>query len=92
MVEDMYSHDEDVLVVDTLSAEAVLEQHTPAFLVHIYSAEAVVLEQHTLSSLDNLEQHNPSSPVDIHSAEVVLEQYTGASLVDMQFASWYELR
>lgn len=44
MVEGMYSHDEDVLAVDTQSAEAALAQYTPAFLVHICSAEAVVLE------------------------------------------------
>lgn len=92
MVDGMYSHDEDVLVVDNQSAEAALEQHTPAFLAHICFAEAVVLEQHTLSSLDILEQHNPSSPVDIHSAEVVLEQYTDASFVHMQFASGFEFR
>lgn len=88
-VEGMYSRDEDVQVVDTQSAEAALEQHTPAFPVHICSAEAVVLQQHTLSSLDILEQHTPSSPVDTHSAELVLEQYTDASLVDMQFASGF---
>lgn len=92
MVEGMYSHDEDVPVVDTQSAEAALAQHTPAFLVRICSAEAAVLGQHILSSLDILEQYNPSSPVDIHSAEVVLEQYTDASLVDMQFASGFEFR
>lgn len=92
MVEGMYSLDEDVLVVDTQSAEAALEQHTPASLVHICSAEVVVLEQHTLSSLDILEQHNPASLVDIHSAEVVLEQYTDAFLVHMQFASGFEFR
>ena len=75
----MYSHGEGVLAVNTQSPETVLEQQTPAFLVHVCSAEAVVLEQHTHSSLGIHGQHNPS-PVDIHSAEAVLEQHTHASL------------
>lgn len=90
MADGMYSHGEDVLAVDIQSAESVLEQHTPAFLVHICSPEAVVLGQHTLSSLDIPEQHNPSSPLDIRSAEAFLGQHTHASPVDMQFARGLE--
>lgn len=51
VVEGMYSNGEGVLAVDTQSAVAALEQHTPAFLVRINSAEAAVLERHTHSSL-----------------------------------------